>query len=82
MEKLKQNITPKDIYNYCINQPTTQEPFTIFYVRRIIDGKEYEMKSQKFESKDETYCISLLESIMDLEDFTGWPFGDKIPNKK
>jgi len=38
------------------------------------------MKGQKFESKDETYCISLIESIMDSEDFLGWPFGDKKPN--
>jgi hypothetical protein len=26
-------------------------------------------------SLDEDYCISLIESVMDLEDFAGWPFG-------
>jgi len=78
MEQLTQKLTPKEVYDYYINQPSTQEIFTLFYTRKYKDG--IEMKGQKFESKDETYCISLIESIMDSEDFLGWPFGDKKPN--
>lgn len=79
VEELQRNLTPQEVYDYYINQPSTKEPFTLFYTRKHKDG--IEMKGQKFESKDETYCISLIESIMDLEDFLGWPFGDKKSNE-
>lgn len=47
-----------------------------FYTQKL--GNDVELKTQKFESKDKDYCISLLESIMNLEDFLGWPFGNKL----
>lgn len=76
MENLTQKLTPKEIYDNYINLSTTEDTFKLFYTRKLDDGVE--LKAYQFESKDEDYCISLLESIMDLEDFLGWPFGDKV----
>ena len=73
---LTQKLTPKEIYDNYINHPTTEDTFKLFYTRKLDD--RVELKAQQFESKDEDYCISLLESIMDQEDFLGWPFGDKV----
>ena len=76
MENLTQKLTPKEIYDNYINNPSTAATFKLFYTRKLDDG--IELKAQQFESKDEDYCISLIESIMDSEDFLGWPFGDKV----
>jgi len=76
MENLTQKLTPKEIYDNYINHPSTEDTFKLFYTRKLDDG--IELKAQQFESKDEDYCISLIESIMDLEDFLGWSFGDKV----
>jgi hypothetical protein len=76
MNKLTQQLTAKQIYNNYINHPSTKDTFKLFYTRKLNDGVE--LKTQQFESKDEDYCISLLESIMDQEDFLGWPFGEKL----
>lgn len=76
MENLTQKLTPKEIYDNYINHPSTEDTFKLFYTRKLDDG--IELKAQQFESKDEDYCISLIESIMDSEDFLGWPFGDKV----
>ena len=76
MEQLTRKLTAKQIYDNYINDPTTEDTFKLFYTKKRDDG--IELKAQKFESKDEDYCISLLESIMDQEDFLGWPFGEEI----
>ncbi len=76
MAHLTQNQTPKEIYDNYINHPTTEDTFTLFYTQKLGDGVE--LKTQKFESKDKDYCMSLLESIMNLEDFLGWPFGNNL----
>ena len=76
MEQLTRKLTAKQIYDNYINGPTTEDTFKLFYTRKLNDGVE--LKAQQFESKDEDYCISLLESIMGQEDFLGWPFGDKV----
>jgi hypothetical protein len=76
MENLTQKLTPKEVYDNYINHPSTEDTFKLFYTRKLDDG--IELKAQQFESKDEDYCISLIESIMNLEDFLGWPFGDKV----
>ena len=65
MEHLTQKQTPKEIYDNYINHPTTEDTFTLFYTQKLGDGVE--LKTQKFESKDKDYCISLLESIMNLD---------------
>lgn len=76
MNKLIHQLTAKQIYDNYINDPTTEDTFKLFYTRKLNDAVE--LKAQQFESKDEDYCISLLELIMDQEDFLGWPFGEKI----
>jgi hypothetical protein len=76
MNNLTQQLTAKQIYDNYINHSSTKDTFTLFYTQKLNDGVE--LKAQKFEQKDEDYCISLLESIIDLEDFLGWPFGDNL----
>jgi len=76
MEQLTRKLTAKQIYDNYINDPTTEDTFKLFYTRKLND--DVELKAQQFSSKDEDYCISLLESIMEQEDFLGWPFGDKV----
>jgi len=80
MEHLTQQLTAKQIYDNYINHPTTEDTFRLFYARKLDDVVE--LKAQQFQSKDEDYCISLLESIMDQEDFLGWPFGNKVSKSK
>jgi hypothetical protein len=41
----------------------------------ILSNSGYDIDKVTFTSLDEDYCISLIESVMDLEDFAGWPFG-------
>jgi len=76
MNTLTQQLTPQEVYDNYINHPSTNENFMLFYI--IADDSSYKFKSHQFNSKDETNCISLLESIMDLEGFAGFPFGGKI----
>jgi hypothetical protein len=76
MEYLTQKLTSKEIYDNYINHPTTKDIFKLFYIRKL--GVDVELKAHQFESKDEDYCISLLESIINQEDFLGWPFGDNL----
>jgi hypothetical protein len=45
----------------------------LFYAKKHSEG--YDIDKIIFTSLDEDYCISLIESVMDLEDFAGWPFG-------
>jgi hypothetical protein len=45
----------------------------LFYAKKHPEG--YNIDKILFTSFDEDYCISLIESVMDLEDFVGWPFG-------
>ena len=80
MEHLTQQLTAKQIYDNYINHPTTEDTFRLFYTRKL--DNVVELKAQQFQSKDEDYCISLLESIMDQEDFLGWPFGNKVSKSK
>ncbi len=45
----------------------------LFYAKKHPEG--YDIDKIILTSLDEDYCISLIESVMDLEDFAGWPFG-------
>ena len=45
----------------------------LFYAKKHPEG--YDIDKITFTSLYEDYCISLIESVMDLEDFAGWPFG-------
>jgi hypothetical protein len=63
---------PIDIYNIFI-LPTTREQFMLYYAIRNIDNS-ISLMDQQFDSKDETYCLSLLNNIMNLPNFIGFPF--------
>jgi len=62
-----------DIYNIYINSISVQEPFILYYAIRNTDNS-ISLMDQQFDSKDETYCLSLLDNIMNLPNFIGFPF--------
>ena len=45
----------------------------LFYTKKHPEG--YSIDKVAFTSLDEDYCVSLIESVMDSEEFAGWPFG-------
>ena len=45
----------------------------LFYAKKHPQG--YNIDKITFTSFDEDYCISLIESTMDSEEFAGWPCG-------
>ena len=45
----------------------------LFYAKKHPEG--YDIDKVAFTSLDEDYCVSLIESVMDSEEFAGWPFG-------
>ena len=47
----------------------------LFYAKKHPEG--YDISKIVFTSLNEDYCISLIESVMDSEDFAGWPFSNK-----
>jgi hypothetical protein len=64
---------PIDIYNIYINSISVQEQFILYYAIRNTDNS-ISLMDQQFNSKDETYCLSLLDNIMNLPNFIGFPF--------
>jgi hypothetical protein len=64
---------PTDIYNIYINSTSVQEPFIFYYAIRNTEGS-ISLMDQQFTSKDETYCLSLLDTIMNSSNFIGFPF--------
>ncbi len=80
LEDFGHKLTAQEVYDVYINHPSTKETFTIFYFRKHSDGESVELKGQKFESKDKTYCIPLIESIMDTPEYLGWPLPKNINN--
>lgn len=47
----------------------------IFYAKKHPKG--YDLGKITLTTLNEDYCISLIESVIDSEDFAGWPFGNK-----
>ena len=45
----------------------------LFYAKKHPEG--YNIDKITFTSFDKNYCISTIESVMDSEEFAGWPFG-------
>jgi hypothetical protein len=45
----------------------------LFYAKKHPEG--FDIDKVTITSLNEDYCISLIESILDSEDFAGWPFG-------
>lgn len=64
---------PIDIYSIHIENTSVQAPFTLYYAVRNTNGS-IGLMDQQFDSKDETYCVSLLGTIMNSPNFVGFPF--------
>ena len=45
----------------------------LFYAKKHPEG--YDVDKIIFTSLEKDHCVSLIESVMDSEDFAGWPFG-------
>ena len=45
----------------------------LFYAKKHPEG--FDIDKVTLTSLEEDYCVSLIESIIDSEDFAGWPFG-------
>jgi hypothetical protein len=61
-----------------ISNPDYKLPETgamLFYAKKHPEG--YNIDKITLTSLNEDYCISLIESVMDSEDFAGWPFSNK-----
>ena len=82
LEELFVLMTAQQVYDKCIkplrDNPNYTLPETgamLFYSKKHPEG--YALDKVTFTSLDEDYSISLIESVMDSEDFAGWPFGNK-----
>jgi len=80
IEKLFVEMSAQQVHDKYIkplrDNPDYKLPETgavLFYAKKHPEG--YDIDKIIFTSLDEDYCISLIESVMDLEDFAGWPFG-------
>jgi hypothetical protein len=82
LQELFVEMSAQQLYNKYIkplrDNPNYKLPETgamLFYAKKHPEG--YNIVKITLTSLDEDYCISLIESVMDSEDFTGWPFGNK-----
>ena len=82
LQELFVQMTSQQVYDKYIN-PLNDNPDYIlpekgamlFYAKKHPEG--YDISKITFTALNEDYCISLIESVMDSEDFAGWPFGNK-----
>lgn len=75
-------MTAQQVYDKYIKSLSNNPNYTlpekgamIFYAKKHPEGYEYSKIT--LTTLNEDYCISLIESVMDSEDFAGWPFGNK-----
>ena len=82
LQELFVQMTSQQVYDKYI-KPLNDNPDYIlpekgamlFYTKKHPEG--YDISKITFTALNEDYCISLIESVMDSEDFAGWPFGNK-----
>ena len=82
LQELFVKMTSQQVYDKYI-KPLNDNPDYIlpekgamlFYAKKHPEG--YDISKITFTAFNEDYCISLIESVMDSEDFAGWPFGNK-----
>ena len=80
VQELFVQMTAQQVYNKYI-KPLNDNPDYIlpekgailFYVKKHPEG--YNIDKISFTAVNEDYCIPLIESVMNSEDFAGWPFG-------
>ena len=81
IEKLFVEMSAQQVYDKYIkslrDNPDYKLPETgaiLFYAKKHPEG--YNIDKVTFTSLDVDYCVSLIESVMDSENFAGWPFGN------
>ena len=80
LQELFVQMTAQQVYDKYIKPMSDNPNYTLpekgamlFYAKKHPEG--YNMDKITFISLEENYCVSLIESVMDSEDFAGWPFG-------
>jgi len=80
LEELFVQMTAQQVYTKYIKPLKDNLDYTLpetgamlFYAKKHPEG--YNIDKITFTSLDEDYGVSLIESIIDSEDFAGWPFG-------
>ena len=80
LEELFAQMTAQQVYDKYIKPMSNRPDYTLpeggtmlFYAKKHPEG--YDIDKITFTSLDEDYSVSLIESVMDSEDFAGWPFG-------
>jgi len=81
IEKLFVEMSAQQVYDKYIKPLRDNPDYTLpetgamlFYAKKHPEG--YDIDKIIFTSfLEENYCISLIESVMDSEEFAGWPFG-------
>jgi hypothetical protein len=82
LQELFVQMTVQQVYDEYIKPLRDNPDYTLpekgsmlFYVKKHPEG--FNIDKITFNTHDEDYCISLIKSVMDSEDFAGWPFGRK-----
>ena len=80
IEKLFVEMSAQQVYDKYIKPLRDNPDYTLpetgamlFYAKKHPEG--YNIDKITFTSLDKNYCISTIESVMDSEEFAGWPFG-------
>ena len=80
LEELFVEMSAQQVYDKYIkplrDNPDYKLPETgamLFYTKKHPEG--YDVDKITFNSLDNDYCVSLIKSVMDSEEFAGWPFG-------
>ena len=80
IESLIVAMTAQQVYDNYIKPMRDNPNYTLpengamlFYTKKHPEG--YNIDKISFTAVNEDYCIPLIESVMNSEDFAGWPFG-------
>ena len=80
LQELFVQMSAQQVYDKYIKPMSDNPDYTLpetgamlFYTKKHSEG--YDIDKVTFTALNEDYCISLIESVMDSEDFAGWPFG-------
>ncbi|MSQ46739.1 MAG: hypothetical protein EXR24_07190 [Ignavibacteria bacterium] len=82
LEELFVEMSAQQVYDEYIRPNATNPNYELpekgamlFYAKKHSEG--YDIDKIVHTSLDENCCVSLIQSVMDSEDFAGWPFGKK-----
>ena len=82
LEELFVQMSAQQVYDKYIKPMSSNPDYILpetgamlFYAKKHPEG--YSIERITFTSLDEDYRVSLIESVMDSDDFAGWPFRKK-----